>query len=384
MSSPHGPQNRLGRIIKRIGSSSIGISLLFVSGFAMMVPGFIGLSRDRSAASDPVYAAAGQDARPPAKASGFEAARIPSTRGAETRVEPERSLIDWSTRPVLDPDTDNDITTFDCMLLPWEQVEVRSPVIGRIDAIHVERADTIEPGQLLVELDADLARAGLDLAEKRAAMTGSLHSLEARSRLSKVRSERADSLFESRAMPLDKHQEVQTEHEIARFELEEARDRHALASLEFERANAEYAQRRIRSPLRGVVVDRLMSVGEVVDEETVLELAQIDPLRVEVVLPADQFGSIAPGMKATITPETAGGEVRVATVRIVDRLIDSASGTFGAALELPNPDLAIPSGLRCEVRFIGFVEEAGAPAAKVDAPADAPPDEMAAASMPAP
>ena len=36
----------------------------------------------------------------------------------------------------------------------------------------------------------------------------------------------------------------------------------------------------------------------------------------------------------------------------VDRVVDGTSGTFGVRLELPNPDYAVPSGLRCQVRFL--------------------------------
>jgi multidrug efflux pump subunit AcrA (membrane-fusion protein) len=47
-----------------------------------------------------------------------------------------------------------------------------------------------------------------------------------------------------------------------------------------------------------------------------------------------------------------GDRVYVASVSIVDRVIDAASGTFGVRFDLPNPDLAIPSGLHCQVRFL--------------------------------
>jgi len=33
-------------------------------------------------------------------------------------------------------------------------------------------------------------------------------------------------------------------------------------------------------------------------------------------------------------------------------VVDGTSGTFGVRLELPNADYAVPSGLRCQVRFL--------------------------------
>jgi hypothetical protein len=38
-------------------------------------------------------------------------------------------------------------------------------------------------------------------------------------------------------------------------------------------------------------------------------------------------------------------------VVIADRVVDAASGTFGIRVELPNPKLVLPAGLKCKVRF---------------------------------
>jgi multidrug efflux pump subunit AcrA (membrane-fusion protein) len=73
---------------------------------------------------------------------------------------------------------------------------------------------------------------------------------------------------------------------------------------------------------------------------------------VEVILPAAIFGSIRQGMHVEIEPEIPEVGVRVATVAIVDRVIDPASGTFAARLELPNSDHSLPSGLHCQARFV--------------------------------
>ncbi len=58
-------------------------------------------------------------------------------------------------------------------------------------------------------------------------------------------------------------------------------------------------------------------------------------------------------------------EVRPATVIVVDRVIDAASNSFRVRLELPNPDNALPPGLRCKLEFEGMAtaeNAAGKPA----------------------
>ena len=126
----------------------------------------------------------------------------------------------------------------------------------------------------------------------------------------------------------------------------------ALNDLERRQAKSLVERRTIRSPIDGVVVERHKGPGEVVNEETLFTIAQLDPLRVNVILPAAMYGSVANDMKAEVWPELSTTGVQLAQVEIVDRVIDAGSGTFGVQLRLPNSDYALPSGLRCRVRFL--------------------------------
>ena len=243
--------------------------------------------------------------------------------------------------------------TFDCIIEPNETVAIGSPVIGVIEKLEIEHGDTVEAGQVLVELESGVERAAVDLARARAEMDGNVRARIANMELGWLRGERAKQLYKQNALSLDLRQQVETEAAVARLELQQAEEEKKLAALELTRAIQALERRRIRSPFDGVVVERMMAQGEVVDEDTILRVAQIDPLRVEVVLPSAMFGEIETGMRATVEPEFPEDRVYMATVKIVDKVIDAASGTFGVRLELPNPDHAIPGGLHCQVRFAG-------------------------------
>jgi len=243
--------------------------------------------------------------------------------------------------------------TLECIIEPNQIVAIGSPVVGRIEDLLVERSDLVEAGQPLVELDSSVEVAAVAVAQARAEMDGQILSSEAAAELDARKQERARKLFERNALSLDLKEEAETQAELAKLELQQAREARRLAALELNQARAMLQRRTIHSPVSGVVVDRLMSPGEVVDEETILRVAEIDPLRVEVILPSVMFGSVEPGDRAAITPDVPGDQVHVASVTIVDRVIDAASGTFAVRLELPNPDHAIPGGLHCQVRFLG-------------------------------
>jgi multidrug efflux pump subunit AcrA (membrane-fusion protein) len=112
--------------------------------------------------------------------------------------------------------------------------------------------------------------------------------------------------------------------------------------------------RTIRSPFSGVVVEVLLKPGEfgaITFKDPILKLAEIDPLHVEVILPVSVYGKVKPGQRATVMPEQPVGGRYTTAVKIVDRVVDAASGTFGVRLELPNRDRGLPAGVRCKVQF---------------------------------
>jgi multidrug efflux pump subunit AcrA (membrane-fusion protein) len=83
----------------------------------------------------------------------------------------------------------------------------------------------------------------------------------------------------------------------------------------------------------------------------VLKLAQIDPMRIEIIAPGHLFGRIRPGMDVEVLTETPSIRQYLAPVSVVDSIVDAASGTFSVRLSLPNPDSAVVGGVRCKARF---------------------------------
>ena len=241
--------------------------------------------------------------------------------------------------------------TFDCMILPSEEVDLGSPITGRLEEIPVERSDYVEAGQVVARLESTVEQAAVRVAQARAGRTVDVESRRASLALGQQRRTRARELFERETLSLDLRQEVETEATLSELELERARENQRIAALELERTRAELARRTIRTPVSGYVVERLMTPGEVVDEETILRIAQVDPLRVEVILPSYLLGKVRAGDLATIVPEAPLDGPRAAQVALVDPVLDGASGTFGARLLLPNPDRELPAGLRCRVSF---------------------------------
>ena len=249
---------------------------------------------------------------------------------------------------------DGTAAEYDCMIEARQSVEVRSPVEGVIDALHVRRGDAVKKGQLLATLASGPERAGLELARSRAGMQGELKSAEARVELARKKWERAEELQKKKFVSENARDEALAEYRLAEEQLRAARENRRLAELDMKRAEEVLAQRSIRSPVNGLVVEILLRPGELMSsnqKNPIMKLVEIDPLNVELVLPVRLFGKIKPAQQAEIFPEEPVGGRHVARVEVVDRMVDPASGTFGVRLRLPNPGYGIPAGVKCRARF---------------------------------
>ena len=244
---------------------------------------------------------------------------------------------------------------FACLIEPWQRIELRSQVEARIDAVHVDRGSEVRKGQVLVEMDTGAERAALEGARYRAVMEGQVRSADSRLTAAREKLRRRDELVKEKFMAAQERDDSQAEMEMAEANLLEARDNRRLAALEERRLVELVEQRRLRAPFNGVVTERLQHVGEVAQTgegaRPILRLAQTHPLRVEVVLPVAMFNKVAAGSVGSVEVEPPLAGRWQARVTVVDRVVDSASGTFGVRLELANPRGDTPAGVKCRARF---------------------------------
>lgn len=241
---------------------------------------------------------------------------------------------------------------FDCLMDATQRVKLGASVTGLIRAVHVNRGDIVRRGQVVAQLAAEVEEANAALARVRARNDAPVASAELRADHARRRAGRLERLRASNAVSERDYDEAATEARVAALALRDAQMNLEAAQAELLRAEEQVAQRRLVSPLDGIVVERHLAAGEYLHEQAqLLTLAQIDPIHVEVYLPVAYFGQVAPGDTATVMPEQPVGGAHQARVSVVDRVMDAASGTFGVRLLLPNPDLALPAGLRCRVKF---------------------------------
>lgn len=245
----------------------------------------------------------------------------------------------------------------ECLIEPTQTVEVASAVPGVVSNVNVRRGDRVKKGQVLATLDDRAERAAMGVARYRATQTGPAELAARKIQFAQQRFHRREALARERLIASQDSDDAEGELRVAEAELKVAAENRELAQLELEQHSIQVSLRTVRSPVDGVVVEQMVYPGESVEagagQRGIIKLAQIHPLRVHVILPKDQFGKIKVGDTVTVVAESPVSDPLKATVKTVDRVIHSASGTFVAWLELPNPDFRIPSGIRCKAEIKG-------------------------------
>lgn len=251
-----------------------------------------------------------------------------------------------------------ELEELDGIIEPHATVHLSFPVEGVVQTIHVDRSDQVNAGQEVARLESSVEQAAVHQARAQAQRNGEVLARQASLKFARSKLQRVKELFASKAISSLEKEEADTKVTLARMELRQAKEDKTVAEQNLKRTEAVLERRRIESPISGVVVERFVSPGEFVKENPVLRIAQLDPLRVEVIAPASMFNKIVPNMEAEVIPESPVTGNYPARVTVVDQIIDAASGTFGVRLELPNPDYQLPGGLRCRVRFLPGTESA--------------------------
>ena len=194
-----------------------------------------------------------------------------------------------------------------------------------IDKIPVQRGQKVSRKQLLFKLRSGVQEANVALGKVKA-------------EFAYRNKERNTELYGDELLSTHERDEVETEALVALSEL-----RVAEQTLEM---------RSVFSPVNGVVIERHYSAGEYISDESVVEIAVLNPLYVEVLMPYENFRRHAVGDKLQVNLAEPLSSEHIAKITIIDPIIDSASGTYRMRLELPNKGNAIPAGVPCQIAVV--------------------------------
>jgi RND family efflux transporter MFP subunit len=239
----------------------------------------------------------------------------------------------------------------ECLIEPEKQLDLRFPVVGLIDSVLVKRGDRVSKGQILANLESTAERANAELAKFRSEQVGPSMVAESKVNAAKIKYERRKAMAAENLMSLQDRDDAKGELDQAQAELVSAKESRQAAAIEFRQQQGLLALRTIRSPVDGVVTDQLAFSGEVIEpndaKRPVLRVAQLSPLRAHLVVPLQDLGKYRLGQQLTLKGES--GQKMQASVSMVDKTINAASGFYSVYAAVPNVQGGIMAGVKCVV-----------------------------------
>lgn len=207
-----------------------------------------------------------------------------------------------------------------------ESVVVRPELAGRIVQFNFDEGQKVRKGQLLVQLDATVPRA--ELVQMQAALS-----------LAKSNYERAQELFKRNAGT-----ERALDEARAKLRNDEAAVRLAEARLE------KYA---LSAPFDGVIGLRKVSIGDFVNAGAdLVNLEQIDPLKVDFRVPEVFLASLRVGQRIAVTVDALPGREFGGEVYAIDPLVDASGRAVVIRARIANPDDTLRPGLFARVSLV--------------------------------
>ncbi len=221
-------------------------------------------------------------------------------------------------------------------LRPLAQADVGSKTLGYLDAVLVERGDTVKRGQLLA-----LVRPS-DLPDQLVAARGSLSQAQASSTLAQKNLERVHGLAPRGVVSQQELQQAQAA--VATAEAQEAAAKAQVAAYA-----TRLGETQITSPLDGVVAVRRLDPGALVGPTggggTILTIARVDVVRVFVTVTEREVHLVKIGQRAHIEIDAlAGRSIEGSVVRLAPTL-DPTTRTLDAEVQIDNKSGELRPGM---------------------------------------
>ncbi len=232
----------------------------------------------------------------------------------------------------------------DAFLEPDRVVNIASPFRDRISIIHVREGDRVEKGELLVELDSRVLKTKLALAKEVASFHGLIDSAKARVSMQKNRFIMLQRLAETGNARPQEMIKAKTDLSMAEARLRSAREERRMKKLEVEIIRAMIEEKKLRSPVDGIVVKVYKQEAELAgggDQQNLVSIARLHPLKARFHLVPRQVKQLTKGSPVVVTVDSI--EI-TGKVDSISPIVNPQSGTMEVTVTVPNAENRMFSG----------------------------------------
>ncbi|MDQ6885664.1 MAG: efflux RND transporter periplasmic adaptor subunit [Gemmatimonadota bacterium] len=267
----------------------------------------------------------GAEAKAATKGSNGDVARNVVTIGTENVATVESGEI--SSGPVLSG-----------TLTPRNEATIRAEVAGAVLQTYADKGQAVARGALLARLDDSAIRDSW-LSAKSA-----VSSAQQAAELATRNAERGTTLQAAGAVSQRDLETVRSAAAAAQAQLADARARLALAGKQLEKTQ-------IRAPFSGVVSDRPVSAGDVVQPGGAI-ITVVDPssMKLEGAVPAEAIGSLKRGQPVQFQVNGYPGKSFTGHIERINPTADPATRQVRVTVSLPNSGNTLVGGLFADGR----------------------------------
>lgn len=207
-----------------------------------------------------------------------------------------------------------------------EETEVVAKVSGVVKEILIEEGDYVKTDQVLAKLDDE--RLSLQMEQARAA-------------LKKLENEygRSQELYEKKIISAEDFQK-------AKYDYEYQKSAYDLVKLDLDHTA-------IRTPIGGVVADRLIKVGNMImTNQPVYRVTGINPLLAVLYIPERHLGKLHIGQSAHIRVDALNNEKFLGKIKRISPIVDPQTGTLKVTIEIYDKTQRLKPGMFARVDIV--------------------------------
>jgi HlyD family secretion protein len=274
----------------------------------------------------------------------------PETTGTSVPAQDAKAMDDPQTGASNSArDAGTSLLTVSGYIINAARIQISPRFLGVVKWISVKKGDPVTKGEVLAELDDREYRAKLVQAE------GALAGVKASVEKAELAYQRAHSLAGSRIASQEAEDDARLELATARASLQQAQGTRDEAQTYLDWCT-------IRSPIDGVVVDKLVNADELVMPQSfggaggpstaLLAIADPHNLQVEIDVNESDLSEIAMHQKCLVTPEAYPDRKYNGHVAEIAPEANRAKGTLQTKVQIDNPDRYLTPELSAKLAFL--------------------------------
>ncbi|MBS0557055.1 MAG: efflux RND transporter periplasmic adaptor subunit [Proteobacteria bacterium] len=211
-------------------------------------------------------------------------------------------------------------------LVADHEAQVTAKTSGVLKKLYVEEGMTVKAGQLLAELDDADALAKAKQAEAQ------MH--------------KAEATFAHAQAAMPKHLIPEYEYEQDKFDL-------AAQRAAYEAANIQLSYTRIVAPVDGVIAQRDIKIGNLVQaNQNLFRIVGMNPLQAVLNVPERQLGILKAGQVVQLEADALPGKKFDGTILRIAPVVDPASGTFRVTCQFRDASAVLRPGMFSRIDIV--------------------------------